>query len=384
MRWAVNIRVHRIYLKECGLDQEGGMSWSAVKDEEISYTDYEQTIDRIISYPDAIRETLKQAMAASPEVFLFGEGINDQPALFGVTTDLYKEFGEDRVFDIPLSENALMGVATGAALAGMRPVYFHNRPDFLLLAMDQFVNHATKYNYMSGGQCSVPMVIWAAIGKGWGAAGQHSQCPQAFFAHVPGCKVLMPATPFDSKGLLRSAIEDNNPVVILEHRTLLNQSGHVPEEEYRIPIGKGVIRRRGTEVTIVADSLMVQEAIKAADILESEGISAEVIDLRSIKPWDEELVYQSVIKTGRLLIADTAWYSFGVGAEIAATIGERAFGYLKCGVMRVAYPDIPAPASVTLENAFYVGVEVIIRKVKDALCDNALRTEKTFIFDVNI
>lgn len=360
------------------------MSWSAVKNEEICYSEYEQTIDRIIQYPDAIRETLKQALTEKSDVFLFGEGINDEPALFGVTTGLYKEFGEDRVFDIPLSENALMGVATGAAIAGMRPIYFHNRPDFLLLAMDQFVNHATKYNYMSGGQCPVPMVVWAAIGKGWGAAGQHSQCLQALFAHVPGCKVLMPTTPFDSKGLLLSAIEDNNPVVILEHRTLLNQSGHVPKEEYRIPIGKGVIRRQGTEVTIVANSLMVQEALKAADRLESEGISVEVIDLRSIKPWDEELVYQSVLKTGRLLVADTAWYSFGVGAEIAASIGERAFNHLKCGVMRVAYPDIPAPASVTLENAFYVGEEEIVNRIKNALNENALHVDNSFVLDITI
>lgn len=345
------------------------MSWSAVKNEEISYNEYQRTIDRIISYPDAIREAFKIALSNKEEVFLFGEGINDQPALFGVTTDLYKEFGEERVFDTPLSENALMGIATGAAIAGMRPVYFHNRPDFLLLAMDQFVNHATKYNYMSGGQCPVPMVIWAATGKGWGAAGQHSQSLQALFAHVPGCKVLMPTTPFDSKGLMLSAIEDNNPVVILEHRILLNQSGHVPEEEYRIPIGKGVIRRQGKEITIVADSLMVQEAMKAAERLEKEGISAEVIDLRSIKPWDEELVYQSVLKTGRLLVADTAWYSFGIGAEIAATIGERAFEYLKCGVMRVAYPDIPTPASVTLEDEFYAGEEDIVNKVRNAFKD---------------
>ena len=340
-----------------------------MNDEESSAQEYQRTIDRIISYPDAIREALKIALSNKEEVFLFGEGINDQPALFGVTTDLYKEFGEERVFDTPLSENALMGIATGAAIAGMRPVYFHNRPDFLLLAMDQFVNHATKYNYMSGGQCPVPMVIWAATGKGWGAAGQHSQSLQALFAHVPGCKVLMPTTPFDSKGLMLSAIEDNNPVVILEHRILLNQSGHVPEEEYRIPIGKGVIRRQGKEITIVADSLMVQEAMKAAERLEKEGISAEVIDLRSIKPWDEELVYQSVLKTGRLLVADTAWYSFGIGAEIAATIGERAFEYLKCGVMRVAYPDIPTPASVTLEDEFYAGEEDIVNKVRNAFKD---------------
>lgn len=343
------------------------MSWSAVEEEEIFYNEYQKKIDRVIPYPQAIREALSQALGKNQDVFLFGEGINDQPALFGVTTDLYKTFGEDRVFDIPLSENALMGVATGAALAGMRPVYFHNRPDFLLLTMDQFVNHATKYNYMSGGQCPVPMVVWAATGKGWGSAGQHSQSLQALFAHIPGCKVLMPTTPFDSKGLLLSAIDDNNPVVILEHRTLLNQEGHVPEEEYRIPIGKGVIRRKGRDITIVANSIMVQEAMNAAERLEEDGISAEVIDLRSIKPWDEALVYSSVVKTGRLLVADTAWQSFGVGAEIAATIGEKAFKHLKCGVMRVAYPDIPTPASVTLENEFYVGEKEIVKRVRDAV-----------------
>lgn len=346
------------------------MSWSAIKEEKIYYNEYQKRVDRVVHYPEAIRETLKYALAKYPEVFLLGEGINDKPAMFGVTTDLHKEFGEDRVFDIPLAENALMGVATGAAIAGLRPVYFHNRPDFLLLTMDQFVNHSVKYNYMSGGQCPVPMVIWAATGKGWGSAGQHSQSLQALFAHIPGCKVLMPSTPFDSKGLLLSAIEDNNPVVILEHRILLNQSGHVPEEEYRIPIGKGIIRKEGTEITIVADSLMVQESMKAAYRLEQEGISAEVIDLRSIKPWDEQLVYESVVKTGRLLVADTAWYSFGVGAEIAATIGEKAFHYLKCGIMRVAYPDVTTPAGFTLENAFYTGENEIVDRIKRCLAEN--------------
>lgn len=346
------------------------MSWSAVKDEEIYFNEYQEKNGRIVNYVEAIREALQQALSEKDEVFLFGEGINDEPALFGATTGLHKEFGEERVFDIPLSENALMGVATGAALAGMRPVFFHNRPDFLLLTLDQFVNHATKYNYMSGGQCPVPMVVWAATGKGWGAAGQHSQSLQALFAHIPGCKVVMPSTPFDSKGLLLSAIDDDNPVVVLEHRILLNQSGYVPEAPYRIPIGKGTIRREGTDITIVADSLMVQEALKAADELATVEISAEVIDLRSIKPWDEELVLQSVVKTGRLVVADTAWQSFGVGAEIAATIGEKAFKFLKCGVMRVGYPDVPTPASVTLEEAFYVGQQEIVDKVRRAVKPN--------------
>lgn len=343
------------------------MSWSAVKSEKIHYNEYQKEIDRVMQYPEAIREGLCQALNENDNVFLFGEGINDLPGLFGVTTNLFKQFGEERVFDVPLSENGLTGIAVGAAIAGMRPIFFHNRPDFLLLTMDQFVNHATKYNYMSGGQCPIPIVIWAAIGKGWGAAGQHSQSLQALFAHIPGCKVIMPTTPYDSKGLLLSAIEDNNPVVILEHRVLLNQKGHVPNNAYKIPIGKGIIRKEGTDVTIVANSLMVSESIKAARRLELEGISVEVIDLRSIKPWDELLVINSVMKTGRLLVADTDWYSFGVGAEIAATIAEKAFNYLKCGVMRVAYPDAPAPASVTLEEAYYPSESEIIAKIKKIL-----------------
>ena len=282
-----------------------------------------------------------------------GQGINDPGGMFGATTDLYKKYGESRVFETPLSEAGLTGIAVGAAAAGLRPFYCHNRPDFLMLAMDQIVNHATKLNYMSGGQCSVPMVIWATTGMGWGSAAQHSQALHGLFMHVPGLKIIMPTTPYDVKGLILSAIEDNNPVLIFEHRKLFNQNGFVPEYAYKVPIGKGVIRKLGTDITIAAISQMVAEAVKTANSLISHGISVEVIDLRTIKPLDEEIILDSVKKTGKLIIADTGWKTGGVSAEIAAIISEKAFGSLKKPIMRVACEDVPTPASYVLERAYY-------------------------------
>ncbi len=319
------------------------------------------------AYTEILNDTLCQMMDADESVILFGEGINDKVALFGVTTGLAGKYGEERVFDVPLSESALMGIAAGAALEGLRPVFFHNRPDFILLAMDQFANHATKYRYMSGGIHRVPMVIWAAIGKGWGAAAQHSQSLQSVFAHFPGCKVVMPTTPFDGKGLLVSALMDEMPVVILEHRELLRKSGVVPKELYRIGMGKGVLRRKGDDFTVVADSVMVDEAMKAAGILEDKGISVDVIDIRSIKPWDKEIVLRSVKKTGRLLVADTAWHMCNFGAEVIATVYEEAFSHMRAPAIRVDYPDIAVPAGWTLEEEFYTGYGKIVEKIMESV-----------------
>lgn len=318
--------------------------------------------DRELEYTQAVNEVLFQAMYKDENIILLGEGINDKVGLFGATTNLSR-FGSNRVFDIPLAENGMMGVVIGAALCGLRPIFFHNRPDFVLLAMDQLANHATKYKHMSGGLCKIPIVIWAAIGKGWGSAAQHSQSLQSVFAHFPGCKVVMPTTPFDSKGLLLRAIYDDDPVIILEHRLLFNQKQNVPQKMYKIDFGKGVLRRTGKDYTIVADSLMVKEAILAATELEKMGITVDVIDLRSIKPWDKELVISSVKKTGRLLVADTAWHMCNIGSEIVSTICEEAFCFLKTAPIRIDYPDIPIPASVTLENKFYPDSHTIIKAI---------------------
>lgn len=345
------------------------MPWTRIAESDLIEieSDDENHSGRQIKYTEAVREALDIGLGIDERVFVMGQGINDPGGMFGATTGLYKKYGEKRVFETPLSEAGLMGIAVGAAAAGLRPFYCHNRPDFLMLAMDQIVNHASKMNYMSGGQCNIPLVIWATTGMGWGSAAQHSQALHGLFMHVPGLKIIMPTTPYDVKGLILSAIEDNNPVLIFEHRKLFNQIGFVPEDAYKIPIGKGIIRRKGTDVTIVAISQMVAEALKAAKSLETQGISAEIIDLRTIKPLDEELIIQSVKKTGKLLIADTGWKTGGVASEISATVCEKTFEYLKSGILRVSCEDVPTPASYVLESVFYKNAEDIERAVKE-LC----------------
>jgi len=264
------------------------------------------------------------------------------------------------VFDVPLAENALTGVAIGAALDGMRPIFVHNRPDFLLLAMDQIVNHASKWSYMFGGQVQVPMVIWSVIARGWGSAGHHSQALQGLFMHVPGLKLVMPSTAYDVKGLLISSIIDNNPVVIFGHRWLFNHTGYVPEHLYSIPLGKGAVKKPGKDISIIGFSYMVIEALRAAEQLQNDGIDAEVVDPRSLKPLDEEVILDSVKKTGRVIIADTGWRTGGVTAEIAALIAEKGLSSLKAPVRRIASPDVPTPASYVLEARFYAGKDDII------------------------
>ncbi|MEW6387406.1 MAG: alpha-ketoacid dehydrogenase subunit beta [Thermodesulfobacteriota bacterium] len=337
------------------------MPWSRVKPElhePGSFTENPEE-GRVISYPEAVRDGLFQVLKHDPQVFLMGQDVDAPGGMFGTTRELQEEFGPERVFDTPLSETALMGVAVGAALAGMRPVYFHNRPDFLFLAMDQLVNHAAKWHYMFGGAVSVPLVVWACIGRGWGSAAQHSQALQGLFMHIPGLKLIMPSTCYDAKGLLIAAVADANPVVILEHRFNFKQKGNVPEGIYRVPIGQGVIRREGTAVTVVAVSHLVLEAFHAAQELAAEGLEVEIIDPRTLRPLDEEIILNSVAKTGRLVIADTGWKTGGVTGEIAAMVAEKGFSYLKAPIKRVAAPDVPTPAGYTLEEAFYFGKEEI-------------------------
>lgn len=319
---------------------------------------------RELSYADAIREALDQALAADAGVFLMGQGVDDPSGMFGTTLGLQERHGRDRVFDTPLAENALAGIAVGAALGGLRPVHFHNRPDFLLLAMDQIVNHASKWSYMFGGETGVPMVVWACIGRGWGSAAQHSQALQGMFMHVPGLRLAMPSTCYDAKGILLSAIFDGNPVVIIDHRFNFRQKGIVPPSPYRVRLGQGVLRKEGRDVTIAAISHMATEAYRAAEELAEEGIEAEVIDLRSLRPLDEGLILKSVAKTGRLVVADTGWKTGGVTAEVSALIAERGFHHLKAPVMRVACPDLPTPAGYTLEEAYYIGKDDILAAVR--------------------
>lgn len=346
------------------------MPWTKFLDE---YQDFPSDLQeeseslRRISHAEAIREALDQALSHDEKMYIMGQGVDDPGGLFGATLNLHKKHGSDRVFDTPLSENALTGIAIGSALAGMRPFYCHNRPDFLLIAMDQIVNHASKWSYMFGGTTKMPLVIWSVTARGWGSGAQHSQALQGLFMHIPGLKLVMPATPYDAKGLIISSIADDNPIIILEHRWLFKQKGYVPEELYSIPLGKGVIRRQGTDVTIVAISYMTVEALRAAEKLASTGISAEIIDLRTLKPWDEEIILNSIQKTGRLVIADTGWKTGGVSAEIASVIYEKGFDFLKKPVKRVACEDVPTPASYVLEEVFYPHSDDIVSAVQELI-----------------
>lgn len=343
------------------------MPWSKIKPELNEPDFYQESgeYNRRLSYPEAIREALDQALALDPRVFVMGQGVDDAAGMFGTTLNLHRKYGRERVFDTPLAENGLMGIAIGAAIGGMRPVYFHNRPDFLLLAMDGLVNHASKWSYMFGGAVNVPLVVWACIGRGWGSAAQHSQALQGLFMHVPGLKLVMPSTCYDAKGLMLSAIADDNPVIIIEHRYNFKHKGLVPKHVYRIPLGKGVVRRHGKDVTLVAISYMALEAYKAAEELAKDGIDVEVIDLRTLRPLDEEIILTSVKKTGCMVVADTGWKTGGVTAEIAAVAAEKGFASLKAPIRRVTSPDVPTPAGYTLEEAFYTGMPEIVAAARE-------------------
>lgn len=315
---------------------------------------------RILTYAEAVHEALDLKLAADNRVYLIGLGVPDPKGIFGTTIGLQQKYGPKRVMDMPVSENALTGVALGSALTGMRPVLSHQRVDFALLSLDQIINHASKWHFMFGGESSVPLVIRLIIGRGWGQGPQHSQSLESLFAHIPGLKVIMPVMPADVKGLLISAIEDENPVVILEHRWLHGVKGDVPEGLYRVPLGKASIVRAGNDLTVVASSYMVLEAIRAADLLQMSGKSAEVIDLRSLRPIDDELIFSSVRKTGRLLVLDTGWGSCGIGSEIVARVCEQVFESLRSPPVRISLPDYPCPTSPALSRNYYPRAETNI------------------------
>ena len=323
---------------------------------------------RKISYSQAINETLHQLLEKNKKVFLIGQGITS-PWYVGTTTvGLIDRFGPKRVFDTPVSENGVTGLAVGAAIAGMRPIVVHPRMDFMYYAMDQIANHAANWHYMFGGHLHIPLTMWGIINRGGEQAAQHSQALQAIFAHLPGLKVVMPSTPYDVKGLLVASVNDDNPVVFIDDRWLYKYEADVPEELYSVEIGKGIIRRKGKDVSIVASSFMVYKALDAAVKLEKEGIDAEIIDLRTIKPMDKKILYESVNKTRRLIVVDAAWKTCGVGAEISATVAESKLATkLKRPIMRITLPDTPAPASCSLENVYYPDDKDIVSTVKKLL-----------------
>jgi len=319
---------------------------------------------RQLKYREAIDEATRQAMAKDERVFVMGVGVDDPKGIFGTTRGAFEQFGGSRVFDTPLSEAALTGMGIGAAMRGFHPLLVHARNDFLLLTMDQVVNNAAKWRYMCGGKLKVPITIRAIIGRGWGQAAQHSQSLQAMLAHVPGLSVIMPTSPADAKGLLMTALSSDSPVICLEHRWLYDKSGPVPEDPYYTPLGVGSVVRPGRDVTIVAVSHMVLEALQAAESLARDGIEAEVIDPRSLRPLDSGLICRSAARTRRLVIADPGWRSAGVRAESAARASEELWDVLKAPIRRVALPDVPTPASAALETAYYPGAREIVAVVK--------------------
>lgn len=308
---------------------------------------------REITYANAILEATAQCMAEDSSVYIMGLGVPDPKGIFGTTLGLKDQFGDRRVMDMPVSENGMTGVAIGSALVGMRPIMTHQRVDFMLLAFDQIINNAAKWHYMFGGKMKVPLTIRLLIGRGWGQGPQHSQSLQSIFTHIPGLKVVMPFTPYDAKGLLVSAIRDNNPVIFIEHRWLHSVTGIVPESIYSVPLGKARILKVGKDITIVSSSYMVLESLKAADYLERDGIAAEVIDIRTLQPLDRETIINSVEKTGRLLVVDGACHTSGFAAELIATVTENAFSYLKSSPQRITFPDLPTPTSPALANVYY-------------------------------
>ena len=323
---------------------------------------------RKISYAEAINEALHQIIAKNNDVFLIGQGVTSPWYVGSTTVGLINRFGPKRIIDTPTSENCITGVALGTALAGMHPIMCYPRMDFMYYAMDQIANHIANWHYMFGGQLSAPVTLWAIINRGGEQAAQHSQALHAIFTHIPGLKVVVPSTPYDAKGLLVASVEDENPVVYIDDRWLYQHEGEVPEELYSVPIGKGVVRREGKDVTLVATSYMVHEAVKACENLDKEGLDVEVLDLRSLKPLDENLLLKSVRKTGRLVIVDGGWKTCGVSAEISARIVENdVFRSLRAPIIRVALPDTPAPASSALEKVYYPRAERIVAAVRKIL-----------------
>ena len=317
------------------------------------------------NFATAINDALHQAMANDSSVICYGLGVTDPRAVFGTTASLEKRFGSERVFDMPTSENAMTGIAIGAALNGIKTVMTHQRIDFFLLAMDQLVNGAAKWHYMFGGQSSIPITIRLIIGRGWGQGPTHSQNLQAWFAHIPGLKVVMPTTPEDAKGLLLASIFDPNPVIFLEHRWLHNAIGEVPDGDIRVPLGRAKIAKPGTDLTLVAMSYMTVEALHAANYLEQQGVSCEVIDLRTIKPLDWQTVMDSVTKTGRLLALDSGFTTGSVAGEIVARVAMEKFHDLKSAPARLAMPDVPEPTSPALTEGFYVRAADVAAKVME-------------------
>jgi pyruvate dehydrogenase E1 component beta subunit len=330
--------------------------------------------ERVISMYQAIAEAIRQEMEQDEQVFVMGEDVGTYGGIFGASTELWNQFGDERVIDTPISEMGFVGAAVGAALEGMRPIAEVMFIDFIGACFDQVLNHFSKIHYMSGGQLKVPAVIMTAIGGGYNDAAQHSQCLYGLFGHIPGIKVVVPCTPYDAKGLMTEAIRDDNPVMYFFHKGLMGLPwmsiieatwAPVPDEPYTIPLGVADVKREGTDVTLVTLSMMVHRSLEAAGQLAEEGISIEVIDLRTLVPLDKEAVINSVKKTHRLLVVDEDYLSYGMSGEIAAVVAEEALDYLDMPPKRLAVPDVPIPYSNTLEDFVIPNAESIAQAVRE-------------------
>lgn len=319
---------------------------------------------RRLAYGRAIREGFAQLLARDPQLVVIGQGVWSPWYVGSSMTDLDKEFGRDRILDCPVSENAVTGLAAGAAMAGLRVVVVHPRMDFAVLGMDPLVNQAANWSYLFSGRVSVPMMLRAIINRGGEQGAQHSQALQAWVAHVPGLKVVMPATPADAKALLVAAVEDPAPVVYIDDRWLYDWEDAVPETIEAAVIGECAVLRPGADATVVAISYLVREALMAAELLAAEGLRLEVVDLRSLRPWDTDGVCASVRRTGRLVVADSAWLGGGFSAEVATTVAGRCHGALRAPVLRVGLPDCPAPTASGLEAAYYPRASTIVAAVR--------------------
>ena len=317
-----------------------------------------------LSYAEALRQGMEQAMELSDRVLVIGQLVDYAPGVFGSTTGLAERFGTERVRDFPVSESAMTSLGIGAAIAGMRPVLVHHRLDFMLYSIDAIVNWMSLWRFKSNGESAAPVVIRAIVGRGWGQGPQHSKSLHAWFAHVPGLKVAMPATAMDAKGLLLEGIFGEDPVIMIEHRSLFGLKGRVPDPPYRVRFGRAALRRAGDDITLVAAGVMVPFAMRVATQLAAQNVEAEVLDLRTISPLDTDAVCASVAKTGRLAVFDPSWHSFGMAAEVVAVVAERLGRRLRADPVRVTHPDSHTPMSSSLEAVYYPNEGDVAKKLR--------------------
>jgi acetoin:2,6-dichlorophenolindophenol oxidoreductase subunit beta len=336
---------------------------------------------RKLTYANAINEAMTIAMQQNKNVITFGLGVPDPKGVFGTTIGLQEKFGKDRVFDMPTSENAMTGVGIGVSLNGVRPVMVHQRVDFFLLALDQIINNAAKWKFMFGGQTSVPITIRLVVGHGWGQGPTHSQNLHSIFSHIPGLKVVMPTSAYDAKGMLLSSIFDDDPVIFLEHRWLHNLESNVPVGDYRVPLGKAKLVNKGKHLTIVSLSYMSVEALHAIEELERLGITCDLVDLRSTSPLDWRTIKKSLLKTGRLLVVDSASESFSVASEVIAKASIECHKNMKSAPVRLAVRDAPAPTSFGLTEQYYISCNEIFDAAINILNKPKINSKKLFIKD---